>query len=260
MVMRVISLLIGLVAVALVAIAPRQWQPEPVALRPAQSRPEIVLPEFGGWAAAHLIKGKQAREHRPSEASPLQVRAMIFNEVYKWLDKKSKNKTVKITDALIANANKHELDPILVLAMIIQESGVRPNAKGRHGEIGLLQIKLPTAKWIAQKSGMKIPSKAELFKPEVNIAIGTAYLAFLRDELGHAYFIHAYNRGPTGMRRKKGDYLKRITVHYRKLVAALTVTDVHSFASLDKNVENTRATHPLVTLITAGQGKSTRVP
>lgn len=224
-----------------------------------ENQAQLILPQFGGWAAVHLMKSKKTDSLKPSEASPLQVRAMIFDEIYKWLGKKKKSQTSRITNSLIRAANKYELDPILILAMMIQESGVRADAKGSNGEIGLLQLKLPTARWIALRSNLKAPTRQQLFIPEVNIEIGTAYLAFLRDQLGHAYFIHAYNRGPAGMRRKKGDYLVRIKRHYQNLVAALTVTDVHSFASLGSDVENTRP-DPLVTLIGPGQGKGTRVP
>lgn len=220
---------------------------------------ELLLPEFGGWAAAHLMKQKLVKGWTATDLSPLQVRKLIFDEVYRWLAKDSKHKTVRITDSIIRSANKNELDPILILAMVIQESGMRTNAKGKDGEIGLLQLKVGTARWIAKRNGQRLPLRQDLFNPDTNLALGTAYLAFLRDRLGHAYFIHAYNRGPTGMRRKKGDYLKRVTRHYQNLMAALTVTDVHGFASLEKHVQ-TKRSHPLVTLIGSGQGKSPRVP
>jgi soluble lytic murein transglycosylase-like protein len=59
----------------------------------------------------------------------------------------------------------------LVDAIIHVESGGNARAKGRHGEIGLMQIKLQTARSVGYRG-----SREGLFHPATNVRYGTAYL------------------------------------------------------------------------------------
>lgn len=81
-------------------------------------------------------------------------------------------------DKLIAAAGRrHNLDPLLIKAVIAQESVFNEKAVGSAGEIGLMQI-LPegaVADW-ARFRKRKAPVKAFLFNPELNIEIGSWYL------------------------------------------------------------------------------------
>lgn len=81
-------------------------------------------------------------------------------------------------DKIIAEvAARHELDPMLVKAVIAQESVFDEKVVGRDGEIGLMQI-LPSgaaADW-ARIHKRKTPRNVFLFKPELNIEIGCWYL------------------------------------------------------------------------------------
>jgi len=60
----------------------------------------------------------------------------------------------------------------LVRAIIHVESGGNPRTIGTHGEIGLMQIKLETARSVGYRG-----SRAGLFDPATNLRFGTAYLA-----------------------------------------------------------------------------------
>ena len=60
----------------------------------------------------------------------------------------------------------------LVHAVIQAESNYRPNARGSAGEIGLMQIKLETARLMGYSG-----SAQGLFEPETNIRFGIKYLA-----------------------------------------------------------------------------------
>jgi soluble lytic murein transglycosylase-like protein len=59
----------------------------------------------------------------------------------------------------------------LVRAIIRVESGDNRRLFGRHGEIGLMQVKLETAQSVGYRG-----SRAALFVTSTNIAVGTAYL------------------------------------------------------------------------------------
>ncbi|MCF7791961.1 MAG: lytic transglycosylase domain-containing protein [Victivallales bacterium] len=82
---------------------------------------------------------------------------------------------------IVLKSKKYRLDPALVKAVIWKESKFNPNAKGGHGECGLMQIRPSTAVKDWEKY-YKINLKNEgiLFNPELNIEIGCWYLASCR--------------------------------------------------------------------------------
>jgi soluble lytic murein transglycosylase-like protein len=72
---------------------------------------------------------------------------------------------------LLASSAAAEVPESLVAAVIHVESGGRANLVGRAREIGLMQIKLETARGVGYHG-----SRAALFDPATNIRFGTAYL------------------------------------------------------------------------------------
>ncbi|PID57850.1 hypothetical protein CSB45_06425 [candidate division KSB3 bacterium] len=95
-------------------------------------------------------------------------------------------------------AAKRRLDPYLVAGLIRQESAYAANAISRAGARGLMQIMPATGTRVARWLGLTQYSTAKLFDPEVNIAIGTAYLARMIEEFDGNLFraVAAYNAGP----------------------------------------------------------------
>ncbi|MDD3695500.1 MAG: transglycosylase SLT domain-containing protein [Lentisphaeria bacterium] len=75
-------------------------------------------------------------------------------------------------------AARHQVDPALVKAIIWKESRWLPGALGSHGEIGLMQITLAAVEDWSRLQKQKMPKRAELFQPELNIEIGTWYLSW----------------------------------------------------------------------------------
>jgi Soluble lytic murein transglycosylase and related regulatory proteins (some contain LysM/invasin domains) len=74
---------------------------------------------------------------------------------------------------LIASyARSHGVPVSLAHAVVRIESNYRPNARGRHGEIGLMQIKPATARMMGYSGSAK-----GLYDPETNIKYGMKYLA-----------------------------------------------------------------------------------
>lgn len=76
-------------------------------------------------------------------------------------------------DAIIArHAAEHGVPLSLARAVVRVESNFRANARGRAGEIGLMQIKPATARGVGYSGGAE-----GLYDPETNIRYGMKYLA-----------------------------------------------------------------------------------
>lgn len=107
-------------------------------------------------------------------------------------------------EPMIADAAKQfRVDPLLVRAVIWQESRFNANALGSKEDIGLMQM-VPAASVTDWARMMKLdcPSKAALLDPQLNIAIGTWYLGlqlrqFAENPKNIPLALAAYNAGPT---------------------------------------------------------------
>lgn len=125
----------------------------------------------------------------------------INGQVYRWtqegLPLKHRHRYQEVAQAIIDESLRYEFDPILLLSVIQGESSFNPDMLGGVGEIGLMQIRPETGKWITQKFNMQWKGKKSLFDPVTNIRIGAAYLSFLRDRFdSHArLYLAAYNMG-----------------------------------------------------------------
>ena len=78
------------------------------------------------------------------------------------------------------------------------ESLYDPRAVSPVGALGLLQLMLPTARQVARRSGLPAPQRDDLFRPEVNIALGARYLRELLERFDQRFVLTlaAYNAGP----------------------------------------------------------------
>lgn len=108
----------------------------------------------------------------------------------------------QITEQIWQISRSYYMDPLLILAVVSQESRGDPNARGRmrsgkeSGAIGLMQIKLETAQMMAKHFGLVVEQTEDLLKPEVNVAVGTAYLIRLIGKYGSwKEALIAYNLG-----------------------------------------------------------------
>jgi len=99
------------------------------------------------------------------------------------------------------------LEESWVLGLVRQESRFNSNARSLAGASGLMQLMPRTAKWAANRMGMKQFSPAQVNEVDVNVALGTTYLRYVLDELdGHPVLAAAaYNAGPGRARKWKAD-------------------------------------------------------
>lgn len=78
-------------------------------------------------------------------------------------------------------AQRQDIDPALIAAIILCESSYDPQAVSRLGARGLMQLMEDTAQWVAHKLDEDDASYSFdlLFDPETNIRFGSWYLGYL---------------------------------------------------------------------------------
>ena len=101
-------------------------------------------------------------------------------------------------ELILPAARRHHVSPYLVGAVIFTESRFREEARSEVGAVGLMQLMPETAEEMARSLEMADYDAAELDRPELNIELGTAYLAVLQDRFqDESMMLAAYNAGPT---------------------------------------------------------------
>lgn len=110
---------------------------------------------------------------------------------------------VELLPAITRAAQEFELDPQLVRAVVAAESSGRVDARSHAGACGLMQLMPATAAEQAQKLRMTGYREEQLFDEDVNLRLGSAYLAYLlkRFDGAEAFALAAYNAGPTRVKR-----------------------------------------------------------
>jgi soluble lytic murein transglycosylase len=96
-----------------------------------------------------------------------------------------------------AEATLRDIDPLLFLALIRQESQFNPHVTSWAGAMGLAQVMPDTGAWIAEKIGPEPYENALLFRPVVSVRYGVWYLAGALDVCDRNWLaaLAAYNAG-----------------------------------------------------------------
>ncbi len=102
-------------------------------------------------------------------------------------------------------AEANGLSADLVERVIRAESGARPRAESSKHAKGLMQITPITEREVCQRTGIE---RGDLFEPEYNIRVGTAYLRQLLDRFGGDIHlaVPAYHMGPTRVAKILAEY------------------------------------------------------
>lgn len=151
---------------------------------------------------AHELLG---RYYKKSSVNVGESIPKINSTIYHWtrdhLPNKYREQSGKIAQTIIDESTKHGFDPVFLMSVIEGESSWRPDKVGGVGEIGLMQLRPSTGKWIAKRSGLKWKGDKSLYDPCQNIKIGAAYLSYLRDRFDdHArLYLAAYNMGQSNV-------------------------------------------------------------
>ncbi len=125
--------------------------------------------------------------------------AQMFRILSDRSDLASSEETQKLSETILSLCREYNLDATFVLAMIQAESGFHVHAVSEAGAVGLMQV-MPATATVVLKSETQTPvTKAALLNPFLNVRVGIAYLAYLRDRyqgFSPYYLLAAYNLGP----------------------------------------------------------------
>ena len=102
----------------------------------------------------------------------------------------------KYSEYVYRYSEQSDVDPLLVFAVIKAESNFDEVVVSSSGAIGLMQLMEKTALEQAGKHNKNYEYK-DLYNPEINIELGTAYLAELINKYNGNYYlaVTAYNAG-----------------------------------------------------------------
>jgi soluble lytic murein transglycosylase len=129
--------------------------------------------------------------------------ALLIMTAYWW---RQQTREREYEPQIVAAAKKYRVDPLLVKAVIWQESRFDRNAKGKAGEIGLMQVMELTGEEWAESQRIRGFSKSYLWNPSENIQAGAWYLAkclkrYTNTDNPIPYALADYNAGRTHVLR-----------------------------------------------------------
>lgn len=170
---------------------------------------------------AHELLGKYYKTSAAHYTENVRkINSAIFEYTKEHLPKSHRKEYRKVAQTIIDEALKFEFDPVFLLSVIQGESSFNPRMIGGVGEIGMMQIRPTTAKWIAGMYGFQFKGRQSLFDPVTNIKIGAAYLDYLRDKFdSHAQlYLAAYNMGQRAVANvvEKNIWPKDYPIHVMK--------------------------------------------
>jgi soluble lytic murein transglycosylase-like protein len=109
----------------------------------------------------------------------------------------------QLAGLICAESQKYSCDPELVLALIIVESSFYSKATSSKGAKGLMQLRPPVAKALAQEVGIEWDEETTIYNPEVNLQLGLYYLSQLILQFKDLKVaLAAYNFGPTYIKER----------------------------------------------------------
>jgi soluble lytic murein transglycosylase len=148
--------------------------------RLARALQDLGLTHVAARAATALLESAD----RPLEQAPRALLELAYPLDYPRL--------------IDAAAAENSLSPLLLLAMIRQESFFDPTAGSPAGALGLTQVMPLTGSEIAQNLGIEDFSASDLLRPLVSIQFGAYYLGSQLDLFDGNLFLAlaAYNGGP----------------------------------------------------------------
>ena len=109
---------------------------------------------------------------------------------------------IPYADIVEAEAAAQGVDPLLIYALIRQESFFEQGARSSAAAQGLTQVIPSTAEWIANAMGWPNFQPSDIYKPYLNVKFGTYYLKAALDMFGGNPYpaLVGYNAGPGNAR------------------------------------------------------------
>ncbi len=110
-------------------------------------------------------------------------------------------------DLLQEHIREHGLEEAWVYGLMRQESRFVSSAKSSVGAAGLMQIMPATARWLANRLGLKSYRNALIHQLDTNLRLGTYYMKTILSQFDDSPVMAtaAYNAGPRRAREWRGD-------------------------------------------------------
>lgn len=137
-----------------------------------------------GLAARSAYRLAWLRPNETIHQAPVALRRLVY--------------PLTFADLLSAEAQERNLDPLLLAALVRQESLFEPVAESYAGARGLGQVMPATGEGIARSLGMEEFTLDDLYRPSVSIRFGAFYLGVQMNRFDSQVLLAlaAYNGGP----------------------------------------------------------------
>jgi soluble lytic murein transglycosylase len=143
------------------------------------------------WHRSHMIIRSKLREVLARPPTPLRWRLFLLGYPKGFWE------------VLEPIARQYGVDPLLLTAIVREESAFNPGIESWANAVGLAQLILPTARRIARAIRLRQFRREMLLDPKVNLQLGAKYLSnLLRRFRGSAPLaVAAYNAGELAVER-----------------------------------------------------------
>ncbi len=171
----------------------------------------VMIPSIYEEPKTALVAAKEPELGQPEISDPLH-RELLTDKPDQTLPIISWNSAERLFQPIVLKAaNRHKVDPAMVMAIIMAESSYNPKAISKKGAKGLMQL-MPTT---ARSLGVK-----DIFNPEHNINAGVRYFKKLLNQFDGdvELALAAYNAGSRKVREHRGIPPFRATKYYIKKV------------------------------------------
>ena len=152
----------------------------------------------------------------PSEVTP------YYTEFIRNRNRRlSASQAQQIAEGVVGFSGRYNVDARLVMAMLIVESGINPNAVSRAGAVGLGQLMPGTARWMGVRNAYdsmdNLSGMVRLLRTHMN--------QYRTGDGSNPLVLAAYNAGAGAVARHGGvppyretqNYVRKVTAIYRKL-------------------------------------------
>jgi soluble lytic murein transglycosylase len=165
------------------------WEVDGVVQQYAQTKDLAHMAAVGDWLAARdlpqltLRVGRQMRDLVGLESLPRAVQKQVYPAGW--------------GDLVAEQAAQYNVDPLLMLALMRQESSFDPRAQSGAEAMGLTQVVPATGRSIASRLGRTDFALRDLLKPAVSVEFGTWFMSqLLGDYKGRVFpALAAYDAG-----------------------------------------------------------------